>query len=149
MSLRGTIFLVDERLRRQTFVKPAAKEGDRVVGVDVHFVLVPTPAGPIPTPTPMPFSGVLVSELSPHVVIERAAAATVGSKAMNVPPHLPAGGPFQRPPANEGTVAAGSSRVFIERRAAARAGDPATTCNDPADAPNGVVVAMGRVFVGG
>jgi uncharacterized Zn-binding protein involved in type VI secretion len=130
-------------------MKPAAKEGCRVVGVDVHFVMVPTPAGPVPTPTPMPFSGVVVSELSRRVAIERVAAATVGSKAMNLPQHLPTAGPFQRPPTNEATIARGSARVLIEHRAAARAGDPAVTCSDPVDAPNGVVVASGRVFVGG
>jgi len=36
---------------------PAAKEGDKVVGVDTHIVMIPSPAGPIPTPTPMPFNG--------------------------------------------------------------------------------------------
>jgi len=37
--------------------KPAAKQGDLVVGIDTHIVMVPSPAGPVPTATPMPFSG--------------------------------------------------------------------------------------------
>ncbi len=129
--------------------KPAAKEGDRIVGVDTHFVMTPTPAGPVPVPTPMPFNGVLVDGLSSRVLVENAKAATVGSQAQNLPPHLPTSGPFQKPPKNQGTVEQGSSRVFLQNRSAARAGDPAMTCNDPADAPNGVVVATGRVFFGG
>nr|WP_272425651.1 PAAR domain-containing protein [Polyangium jinanense] len=43
----------------------------------------------------------------------------------------------------------GSGSVFIENKPAARMGDPATTCNDPADAPNGRVIASGTVFIGG
>jgi hypothetical protein len=30
-----------------------------VMGVDIHFEMVPTPAGPIPTPFPNPFIGVV------------------------------------------------------------------------------------------
>ena len=32
---------------------------DPVVGVDIHIVLVLTPAGPVPTPMPMPFVGMV------------------------------------------------------------------------------------------
>lgn len=32
--------------------KPAAKQGDRVVGVDTHIVMIPSPGGPVPTPVP-------------------------------------------------------------------------------------------------
>src|SRR5688500_10148156 len=32
---------------------------DPVLGVDIHIVLVPTPAGPVPTPVPMPFVGMV------------------------------------------------------------------------------------------
>jgi RHS repeat-associated protein len=37
----------------------AGKWMDMVVGVDIHFVLVPTPAGPVPTPLPHPFVGIV------------------------------------------------------------------------------------------
>src|SRR4051812_35981102 len=33
----------------------AAKFGDPVLGLDIHMVMVPTPAGPVPTPLPHPF----------------------------------------------------------------------------------------------
>jgi len=36
---------------------PAAKEGDKVVGVDTHVIMIPSPGGPVPTPIPMPIPG--------------------------------------------------------------------------------------------
>jgi uncharacterized Zn-binding protein involved in type VI secretion len=128
--------------------KPAAKQGDNVVGVDTHIILIPSPAGPVPTPMPMPFSGALSLELSPDVVVMNMAAATVGSQAMNTVPHIPVGGPFQKPPSNQATVQQGTAKVLINNKNAARAGDPAMTCNDPADAPNGTLIAVGTVLLG-
>jgi len=78
-------------------------------------------------------------------------AAVVGSSADNTPAHLPTppGVTFQRPPANKATIQMGSATVKIGGKAAARNGDTALTCNDPADAPVGKVVAAGTVFIGG
>ncbi len=74
----------------------------------------------------------------------------MGSTADNAPPHLPAtpGTGFQRPPSNKGTVQAGSPTVMINGKPAARNGDKALTCNDPADLPVGTVVATGTVLIG-
>lgn len=127
--------------------KPAAKEGDDVVGVDTHIVLVPSASGPIPTPMPNPFRGPLNAELSRTVFVDEMAAATEGSKADNAPPHIPTGGTFQSPPADEATIQHGSSTVFADGKPMARNGDPAMTCNDPADAPNGRVIATSSVLV--
>lgn len=128
---------------------PAAKFGDKIVGMDTHYILAPSPAGPILTPTLMCFEGPLSEGLSTSVAIDNKPAATIESAARAVPPHVPVGGTFQKPPANRGSVMNGSTSVFIDDRSVARAGDSATTCNDPVDAPNGVVVATGTVFVGG
>ena len=122
---------------------PAAKQNDRIVGVDIHIVMVSTPAGPVPTPLPSPFNGMLASGLSSNVKIMGQFAATVGSTANNQPPHIPAGGPFQKPPTNQGRVMMGSLTVLINKKPAARVGDPAMTCNDPADLPTGTVVVAG------
>jgi uncharacterized Zn-binding protein involved in type VI secretion len=129
--------------------QPAAKEGDRVVAVDVHIVIVPTPT-PAPTPLPHPFSGVLNGSLSGDVKIMGKPAAVVGSTADNTPAHLPTppGTTFQRPPGNRATILKGSTTVLINGKAAARAGDAALTCNDPADLPAGTVVAAGTVLIG-
>jgi uncharacterized Zn-binding protein involved in type VI secretion len=127
----------------------AAKQGDRVLAVDVHVVLVPgTP--PVPTPLPHPFSGPLSGGLSTDVTIAGKPAAVTGSTADNVPAHIPTppGASFQSPPANRGTVQAGSPTVTINGKAAARAGDPVLTCNDPADVPAGTIVAAGTVLIG-
>lgn len=121
-----------------------AKQGDRVVGVDTHVVMVPSPCGPVPTPMPMPFNGLLDSGL----LIAHLPAATKGSTATHAPPHVPAGGPFQKPPSNQGTPDEGSATVFFEHAPAARLGDAVKTCNDPEDAPNGVIIAAGTVLVG-
>jgi uncharacterized Zn-binding protein involved in type VI secretion len=126
---------------------PAAKQGDKVVGMDTHIIMVPSPGGPVPTPTPMPFVGTLSGELASSIHIDNVPAAVKGSTADNAPAHIPAGGPFQKPPANKATVHEGSATVFFEDKPAARMGDPAMTCNDPADAPNGTVIASSTVFV--
>jgi uncharacterized Zn-binding protein involved in type VI secretion len=130
--------------------QPAATEGSNVVGVDVHIVMVPTPGGPVPTPLPHPFSGSINGGTIASVKIGGKAAAVVGSTADNQPAHVatPPGTSFQSPPANQGTIASGSTTVRIGGKAAARAGDPVRTCNDPADQPVGQVVAVSTVLVG-
>ncbi len=128
--------------------KPAAKKGDKVVGIDTHIVMLPSPAGPMPSPTPMPFNGILIGELASTVFVDGAAVALEGSKAQNVPPHLPTGGPFQKLPKNEATISRASTTVLVDGKGIARAADSARTCNEPADADNGTVVAVSTVFVG-
>jgi uncharacterized Zn-binding protein involved in type VI secretion len=126
--------------------QPAAKQGDKVIAVDTHILLIPAPPGP-PVPTPMPhqFSGTLMGGLSPTVKINGKPAAVVGSTAVAMPPHIPANpaAPFQKPPANKGTVQVGSPTVKINGKPAARHGDTVMTCNDPADQPVGKIVAPG------
>jgi uncharacterized Zn-binding protein involved in type VI secretion len=127
--------------------QPAAKEGDQVVAVDTHVVL---DSSSTPVPLPHPFSGQLNGELSSDVNIEGKPAAIVGSTADNSPVHLPAspGVSFQKPPSNKATVLMGSATVLINGKPAARNGDTATTCNDPADLPAGTIVATGTVLIG-
>lgn len=127
----------------------AAKKGDRIVGVDIHIVMIPSPGGPIPTPLPHPFMGIIDGDLSSDVKIGGMAAATEGSTASNTPSHIPMGGPFQSSPKNKGKIIKGSATVFINGKAAARMGDTAETCNDPANQPVGTVIATGVVLIGG
>ncbi|MBW3605387.1 MAG: PAAR domain-containing protein [Actinobacteria bacterium] len=124
--------------------QPAARQTDPVTGVDTHIVMVPAPPGPpVPTPLPHPFAGQLADAVSTDVLIDGLPAATVGSVAQNLPPHLPTppGTAFQRPPTNRGTVTIGSATVLIDGRGAARLGDTVQTCNDPADAPVSTITA--------
>jgi uncharacterized Zn-binding protein involved in type VI secretion len=129
--------------------QPAAKQGDQIVGVDTHIVMIPSPGGPVPTPLPHPFSGLIDGSLSRDVKIMGMQAATVNSTATNTPPHIPQGGPFQTPPSNRGTIMMGSTTVLINGKGAARNGDTANTCNDPSDMPVGTVIAVGTVLIGG
>jgi uncharacterized Zn-binding protein involved in type VI secretion len=129
--------------------QPAAKEGDQVIATDTHIVMIPSPGGPVPTPLPHPFTGKLDGGLSSDVKIEGKAAAVEGSTATNTPSHVPQGGPFQKAPANKATIKLGSQTVKINGKPAARNGDKADTCNDPADLPAGTVVAAGTVMIGG
>lgn len=127
---------------------PGAKQGDTVVGTDTHIVMVPSPGGPVPTPMPFAFNGKIMQNCSENVMIANMPAATVGSIAVNEPPHLPQGGPFQVPPTNQANIIKGSPTVLINNKPAARAGDTAMTCNDPAPLPAGTVVAEGTVLIG-
>ncbi|GFO97064.1 hypothetical protein ig2599ANME_1262 [groundwater metagenome] len=130
--------------------QPAAKQGDQVMATDTHIILIPAPPGPpIPTPLPHPFIGIIDSNLSSDVKIMGMPAATVDSTASNTPPHIPQGGPFQKPPSNKATIKIGSTTVKINGKMAARNGDTAMTCNDPSDLPIGKIIAVGTVLIGG
>jgi uncharacterized Zn-binding protein involved in type VI secretion len=129
--------------------QPAAKQGDQIIATDTHIVIVPG-LPPVPTPLPHPFTGIINGNLSSNVNIMGLPAATVDSTADNTPPHIPTppGTTFQKPPANKATITLGSPTVKINGKMAARHGDIATTCNDPADLPSGQVIAVGTVFIG-
>jgi uncharacterized Zn-binding protein involved in type VI secretion len=130
--------------------QPAANGSSTAVAVDTHIVMVPSPGGPVPTPLPHPISGRLDGAQISTVKIAGQPAAVAGSTATNAPSHVPTppGTSFQKPPANQGKVAAGSATVKIAGQSAARNGDPVTTCNDPSDVPVGKVIAVGTVRVG-
>ena len=127
--------------------QPAAKQGDMIVAVDTHIVIPPSSP---PVPLPHPFSGTLNGGLSGDVNIMGKPAATVDSTADNSPAHIatPPGTSFQKPPSNKGTIKTGSGTVKINGKMAARNGDTAMTCNDPADLPVGQVIAAGTVMIG-
>jgi uncharacterized Zn-binding protein involved in type VI secretion len=129
--------------------RPAAKFGDEIKATDTHMVIVPG-IPPTQVPAAHPFAGVIDGALSDNVRINKCKAATVGSTATNRQPHLPAapGTSFVKPPSNRGTIIEVSRKVRINGKAAARDGDVAETCNDPADAPIGIVVARGNVRIG-
>ena len=126
---------------------PAARQGDRVMALDMHLIQPPGPTSPVLVPHP--FSGTIDGNVSADVKIGGAFAATVNSTATNTPPHIPIGGTFVKPPSNQATIIKGSATVMINKKPAARAGDTAITCNDPVDLPMGTVVAVGQVFIGG
>ena len=102
--------------------EPAAKEGDRVIGVDMHLV-----EG---KPMPFPFEGKLDEALSPDVLFEDKPAATVDTVAHNERTHVPPPSKaFDKPPKNEGVVIEGSATVFVNDRPVARNGHKVETCD--------------------
>ncbi len=127
---------------------PAAKQGDKIMAIDTHIILIPVGTGTVPTPLPHPFVGIINGSLSQDVNIMGMPAATADSTASNTPPHIPQGGPFQNPPSNKATIKMGSTTVKINGKMAARNGDTAMTCNDPSDLPSGTVIAVGTVLIG-
>ena len=130
--------------------QPAAKQGDQIVAIDTHIVMVPSVPSPVPTLLPHPFAGIISGGLSSDVKIMGQPAATVGSTADNTPAHVPTppGTAFQKPVSNKATIQVGSPTVKINGKMAARNGDTAMTCNDPADLPLGKIIAIGTVFIG-
>ncbi len=129
----------------QLMGQPAAKQGDQIVAIHNHVVLVPSPGGPVPTPTIFPFAGKIDGDLSADVNIEGQPAATKDSTASNSPQHVPPSGSFAVAPSNKGQIVNGSSSVNINGKPAARTGDPANGC----DLPGAQVVAAGvTVFIG-
>jgi uncharacterized Zn-binding protein involved in type VI secretion len=130
---------------------PAARANDQVTATDTHIVIVPAGPAQVPTPLPHVFAGVLASALAPSVRIGGQPAAIVGSVANNTPPHLPTppGTTFVQPPSNQATIKLGSATVRITGKGAARTGDTAMTCNDPADMPVGTVLGTATVRIGG
>ena len=127
--------------------QPAAKQGDTITAIDIHLIQPPGTSPPVPVPHP--FNGIIDNSLSPNVKIEGRPAATLNSTATNTPPHIPIGGTFVKPPSNQARIVRASATVFINNKPAARAGDTALTCNDPADLPVGTVVALSTVLIGG
>ena len=127
--------------------QPAAKQGDKIIGIDIHLIQPPGPTSPIPVPHP--FNGIIDGGLSADVKIMGMPAATKDSTATNTPPHIPIGGTFVNPPTNKGEIIMGSTTVMINNKPAARLGDTAKTCNDPTPLPVGQVVAVGTVLIGG
>lgn len=103
---------------------PAVKAMDPVMGVDIHIVLIPTPAGPVPTPLPHPFVGMMFDPMDflpfvgATVKVNAMPRCIAGSCGKAIPPHIPMGGPFQMPPSSECEAFMGSATVLMDGDAA-------------------------------
>ncbi len=131
----------DDEQTSDISMKPAAKEGDRVIGVDVHLV-----DGAL---TPFPFEGQLDDNLSESVYFDDRPAATVDTTTKNQKVHVPPPSKkFDKPPKNEGVVIEGAHRVLVNDKPVARGGHKVKTCSDPEDLPTSQIVAVGTVYIG-
>ncbi len=118
-----------------------ARFGDQVVGVDLHDVI--DVSGHVIRALPHKFDGKIKLNVDNSVLIDGFPVATVGSVAVNEPPHLPTppGVSFAVPPHNTGVVQPGPEPPFVtvNGRPIARVGDSVKTCNNPQDAPTCVI----------
>ena len=143
----------------------AAKFFDVVIGVDVHMVMVPTPAGPVPTPLPHPFVGYVCDPGAAAmgatiggglVLVNGLPAANTGTAVKALGKHIPTppGVSFapNDVPGNEGSIVTGSKTVSFGGSSAARFGSMVTTCNFPVNLPTSTCLAAplgAPVLVGG
>lgn len=112
----------------------AAKQFDPVVGIDIHIIQPPGPVPPVPVPHP--FVGILLDpfDFAPiiggTVMVNGIPRATAGTGGKCIPPHIPIGGVFVKPPGNECEVFMGSSTVLADGEPLSFLGMPALSCHD-------------------
>ena len=127
--------------------KQMAAQDDRVMGMDVHIMVIPSGPSTTTVPLPHPFIGKLDDGFSDDVSIGDKKAALKGSKAKHddsMHMQLPGTIKFQNNPKKEGEVTGGtSSTVKIDGNEAAVIGSLVTTCNDIGARNNSTVIAAG------
>lgn len=113
---------------------PAAKMMDPVMGVDVHIIQPPGPVPPVPVPHP--FIGMLfdpmdlVPIVGATVMVNGMPRAIAGTAGKALPPHIPIGGVFVKPPSNECEMFMGSATVVADGDPTSYMALPALSCND-------------------
>ncbi len=111
---------------------PATKHFDPVLGVDVHIVQPPGPVPPVPVPHP--FVG-FISDPMDYVPIVGATVkinglprGLAGTQGIATPPHIPIGGVFVKPPANECECFMGVSTINCDGDALCHMTLPVLSC---------------------
>lgn len=113
---------------------PAAKHFDPLLGVDIHIIQPPGPVPPVPVPHP--FVGLVfdpmdyVPILGATVMVNGVPRAQAGSSGEAMPKHIPIGGTFVKPPANEAEIFMGSMTVSADGDAFSYLALPVLTCHD-------------------
>ena len=113
---------------------PAAKNMDPVVGVDIHIIQPPGPVPPVPIPHP--FIGMLIDPfdfipvVGATVMVNNVPRAIAGTAGKGLPPHIPIGGMFVKPPTNECELFMGSATVAIDGDAAGYMALMCLSCHD-------------------
>lgn len=147
----------------------AAKFGDPVLGIDLHLVLVPTPAGPVPAPLPHPFIGIVFDPLGAAigagisavfgggglVLINSLPAGNTGTDVKGQP-HLPTPPGVSFAPNDipdfQGTLVTGSKTVSFAGSSAGRLTSLVSSCGFPLNLPTSVCLSIpvgAPVLVGG
>ena len=114
--------------------KQIAVDGDKVMGMDTHIMVVPSGNGTTTDPLPHPFTGKFKDKLAKDVTIKDKASALKDSIARHddsMHLQLPGTIKFQNNPKKEGKVTGGTSpKVKINGKEAAVIGSLVSMCND-------------------
>jgi hypothetical protein len=112
---------------------PAAKHFDPIVGVDIHLIQPPGPVPPVPIPHPHIGFVMDAFDYAPiigsTVKINGVHRAQAGTEGKCMPKHIPIGGTFIKPPANESEIFMGSSTVEIDGDAQSYMTLPSLSCH--------------------
>ena len=110
------------------------KQFDIVMGVDMHIIQPPGPVPPLPIPHP--FVGIVFDPMEfipivgASILVSGVPRAQAGTAVKGMPPHIPIGGVFVKPPGNEGEIFMGSLTIPAEGEPLAFMGSPVLTCQD-------------------
>ncbi len=122
--------------------QPAARQGDRIVAIDMHLIQPPGPTSPVPVPHPVQRHHRRRRE---HRREHRRRGGGDGGQHRHQHAAAHSDRRHVREPADQPRDhhRPAARRCTINGKPAARAGDTARTCNDPVDLPVGTVVAVG------
>jgi RHS repeat-associated protein len=115
-------------------VFPGVKHLDPIIGLDVHIVQPPGPVPPVPIPHP--YIGMMLDPIDyipiigATVYINGLPRVTAGTQGLPVPPHLPIGGMFVKPPTSESEMMMGSATVIADENPLGYAPLPVLSCQD-------------------
>ncbi|HSP81759.1 MAG TPA: DUF6531 domain-containing protein, partial [Myxococcaceae bacterium] len=111
----------------------AVKHLDPVLGVDIHFIIIPPGAV---VPIPHPHIGIVFDPfdylplIGATVKVNGLPRAQAGTGGRTLPPHFPIGGPFAKPPGNENETFMGSATVVVEDEPFTYMTLPVLSCQD-------------------
>ena len=127
--------------------KAAGRQDDKVVGFDIHQMVVPAGTGTAVVPLPHPFIGQIKGKTSSDVKIGDKGIAVKGSEAKHndmMHMQLPGTIKFQKGPECKGEISGGTVKsVKADGKEVAVIGSTVTTCNDMGVRDNSTVVSIG------
>lgn len=111
----------------------AAKHFDPLIGIDIHLIV---PPGLPPVPIPHPHIGIVLDPfdyvpiIGGTVDVNGLKRAQAGTNGIAIPPHIPIGGVFAKPPTNESEIFMGSSTVTVDGMPFSYMALPVLSCQD-------------------
>ena len=112
----------------------AVKHFDPIMGIDVHIVQPPGPVPPVPIPHP--YIGMVldvmdyIPKIGATVYVNGLPRGQGGTAGQAIPPHIPMGGMFVKPPTNESELFLGSATVAVDDEPFVYGMLPVLTCQD-------------------